>query len=65
MRSRWYSATAIAANSANADGWSPMPVTGRAGGASADVRTMSIKPERAHHAVMSKPGLSASSPVSP
>ena len=42
-----------------------MPVSGRAGGAFASLRTPSISPERAHHAVMSNPGLLASSPRSP
>ena len=65
VRSRWYSASRMAANSELPDGWSPMPVTARAGGAPASVRTMSISPERAQYAVRSKPGLLTSPPVSP
>ena len=37
----------------------------RAGEAATPARTRCIKPERAHHAVASNPGLSASGPVSP
>ncbi len=36
-----------------------MPFAGRTGTASDDARTVSIKPDRAHHAVTSKPGLVA------
>src|SRR3977135_1530658 len=42
-----------------------MPFAGRTGTDSDDARTVSIKPDRAHHAVTSKPGLVASAPFSP
>ena len=42
-----------------------MPGSDREGAASGDGRTRSMRPVRAHSAVLSKPGRDASSPVSP
>ena len=55
----------IAPNSDMPVGWSPMPGSERAGGASGEGRTRSMSPVRAQSAVLSKPGRPASSPVSP
>ena len=63
--SRRYSAVTMAPYTPMAEGWSPMPLNERAGIASGPARTRSIRPDRAHQAVTSKPGFSASGPVSP
>ena len=54
----------IPANRLIAVAWSPAPKTLSAGG-TLPWRVMSIRPLRAQYAVTSKPGLSASGPVSP